>query len=208
MLEPASRTVGGTAGAPIHAELRGRTALLHQELEQRLDLIGPGLSLDRYRWVLRTFHGWYAPVEAQLAPFADATPSREFTLRDRTALLARDLQACGAPAGAIAALPRCRDLPPLLTIEQRAGCLYVIEGAALGGQIITRALDRQLGLRDRGGSVFFAGDGEATGLRWRRVLAWLDDVARRSARSDDIIVSACETFSSLSRWVDQQGTSP
>jgi heme oxygenase len=37
-------------------------------------------------------------------------------------------------------LGACTDLPQLCRREQLAGCLYVVEGACLGGQLVTRAL--------------------------------------------------------------------
>ena len=196
-----------TRSLPIHSQLRRDTAVLHQRIEQQLDLLGPELSMRRYRRVLRTFYGFYAPVEAQLARLAPAAPPLGVPLRARAALLARDLIALGTPPSEIAQLPRCAVLPRLSVPEHFAGCLYVLEGACLGGQIIARALDEQLGVAEDRGAAFFAGDASGTAERWKRVLSWLDRFACAGAHTDEIVASACETFTALSSWAQLQGAS-
>ena len=63
------------------------------------------------------------------------------------------------------------------------GALYVLEGAAIGGQVIARHLDARLGFR----SAFFGGEG--VGPRWRAFRALLD-------ASDDVgvVEGATATF--------------
>jgi heme oxygenase len=192
----------------IHSRLRRGTAALHQRLEQQLDLLGPELSIPGYVRTLRTFYGFYAPVEARLARLAPTAPSLGVPLRARAALLERDLIALGTPPSAIAGLPRCARLPRLSRPEHFAGCLYVLEGASLGGRIVARALDERLGLTQDRGAAFFAGDADATAERWKRVLLWLDQFACPSTRADDIVASACDTFDALSSWARLQGALP
>jgi heme oxygenase len=57
------------------------------------------------------------------------------------------------------------------------------------------------------GASFFVGDAEATSARWILFLSWLDGLARAGARSDEIVASACATFLTFARWVEQQGAS-
>ena len=59
-----------------------------------------------------------------------------FPLRARSELIESDLLALGLSRREIAELPRCTDLPRLSCPEDLAGCLYVLEGACLGGQVI------------------------------------------------------------------------
>ena len=91
--------------------------------------------------------------------------------------------------------------------EDLAGCLYVLEGACLGGQVIAQALHQQLGVAKGSGASFFVGDAEATSSRWILFLTWLDGLARAGARSEEIVASACATFLTFARWVEQQGAS-
>jgi heme oxygenase len=186
----------------IHAALRERTALFHRRLEEHLDLLDRALSRDRYCRVIRAFLGFYAPVENGLARVALAAPPVGFSLVARAPLLRRDVIALGATTDEVRTLPICACLPRLQFPEDLAGCLYVLEGASLGGQVISRALARHLGIDQRNGAAFFAGDADRTFARWKRVLAWLnafDDSV------DAVATTACETFSTLERWLQTQG---
>ena len=204
----ASNTAGVREGASLlRQQLKRETAGLHQRLEAQLGLMEPELSIHRYQRVLRTFYGFYAPVEASLVRLAAAGPPLGFPLRARCALIETDLHALGLARRELAGLPRCTDLPRLSCPEDLAGCLYVLEGACLGGQVIAQALHQQLGVAKGSGGSFFVGDAEATSARWILFLTWLDGLARAGARSDEIVASACATFLTLGRWVEQQGAS-
>jgi heme oxygenase (biliverdin-IX-beta and delta-forming) len=191
--------------APLHLRLRRETAHDHETLERRLHLLEPDLSVQRYRLVLQSFHGFYASVEDELLRLAATTPPLGFPLRTRTELLERDLLALGLSRSDIAALPRCANLPRLRRTEHLAGCLYVLEGACLGGQVIVNALRGRLPITSDRGLSFFVGDGSKTGARWQLVLAWLEDLVRRGALADEIVASACETFCSLGTWLELMG---
>jgi heme oxygenase len=194
-------------GSLLRQQLKHETAGLHQRLETQLGLMGSELSIHRYQTVLRTFYGFYAPVEARLAQLAAAGPPLGFPLRARCELIERDLYALGLARCELAGLPRCTNLPRLSCPEDLAGCLYVLEGACLGGQVIAQALRRQLGVDRGSGASFFVGDAEATSARWILVLTWLDGLARAGARREEIVASACATFLTIARWVEQQGAS-
>ena len=203
-----SNTAGRRDGAsPLRQQLKRETAGLHQRLEAQLGLLEPELSIHRYRRVLQIFYGFYAPVEAGLVRLAAAGPPLGFPLRARSELIERDLLALGLSRRELAELPRCTDLPRLSCPEDLAGCLYVLEGACLGGQVIAPALHRRLGVAKGSGASFFVGDAEATSARWILVLTWLDGLVRAGARSEEIVASACATFLTLARWVEQQGAS-
>jgi heme oxygenase len=162
------------------------------------------LNIARYIAVLRAFHGYYAALEPRLSALAAHAELDGFALRERTPRLARDLVALGVRAHAgdpAAPVP----LPELSHVEHLAGCLYVIEGAALGGQIIARALKHRLGLTPAHGCAFFSGDGAETRARWRAVLHWIEELALRGANSDQIVGSARATFDTLASWAHTQG---
>jgi heme oxygenase len=135
-------------------------------------------------------------------------PPLGFPLRARSELIEHDLLALGLSRRELVELPRCVELPALSSLEELAGCLYVLEGACLGGQIIAPLLQRRFGAGKGSGASFFVGDGEQTGERWMLVLAWLEGVARAGARSERIVGAACATFQTLAGWVERQGDSP
>jgi heme oxygenase len=155
--------------------------------------------------MVESLFGYYAPVEPLLAQLAPSAPPLGLDMPPRAQLLARDLIALGYSEYAIAALPWCPDLPRLVEPAHLAGCLYVLEGARLGAVIISRALERTLAIGPGDGASFFHGDGEVVARRWKRVLVWLDEVARSGAPVDEIVDSASATFRTLSRWMEARG---
>jgi heme oxygenase len=206
-LRSSSTTDGRREGAsPLRQQLKRETADLHRRLEIDVGLLESELSLDRYRRVLECFLGFYAPVEAGLAHVASKGPAPGLPLRGRTALIESDLLSLGLSRRAIADLPRCDDLPPLSCPEELAGCLYVLEGACLGGQVIAPALHERLGVAKGSGASFFIGDGEGTPARWSLFLAWLDGLVRAGSATAEIVASARETFLAFARWVERGGT--
>jgi heme oxygenase len=191
----------------LRQQLKRETATLHQRLEAQLGLLEPQLSLHRYRQVLETFYGFYAPLEISLARLAAAGPQLGFPLRARAGLIESDLVALGLSGRELAELPWCSELPPLSCAEHLAGCLYVLEGACLGGQVVARALQRQLGVAKGSGASFFVGDADGTTARWLLVLTWLEGLGRAGAPTEQIVASARATFFTLARWLEQQDAS-
>jgi heme oxygenase (biliverdin-IX-beta and delta-forming) len=203
-----SNTAGRRDGVSwLHQQLRRETAGLHKRLEAKLGFFEPEFSIHRYVQVLQIFRGFYAPVEASLLRLTAVSPPLGFPLRARSELIESDLLALGLSRRDLAELPRCTNLPRLSCPEDLAGCLYVLEGACLGGQVIAPTLRQRLGVDKDSGASFFVGDAEATSARWTLVLTWLDALVCAGARSEEVAASACATFSTLTRWVEQQGAS-
>lgn len=182
--------------------LKEATSGRHRALECQLPLLDSGLSHARYRQFVSRFFGYYEPLETRLL----TVPCWEeigfdYAERRKAPRLEQDLLALGGTPDALAWVPRCRDLPEIGTLPHVLGCLYVIEGATLGGQIITRRLQMTLGLTPESGASFFNGYGVETGPRWRAFGATLTAVAQRTGGEDDIIASANQTFASIDEWL-------
>ena len=203
-----SNTAGRCDGASLlHQQLKRETAGLHERLDAQLGLFEPEFSMHRYVRLLQIFYGFYVPVEARLVRLTAVDPPLGFPLRARSELIESDLLALGLSRRELAELPRCTNLPRLSCPEDLAGCLYVLEGACLGGQVIAPTLRQRLGVDKDSGASFFVGDAEATSARWILVLTWLDALVCAGARSEEVAASACATFLTLARWVEQQGAS-
>ena len=183
--------------------MKRATADLHRRLETELRLMDPDLSLDRYHLILECFFGFYAPVEAEIARVASAGPALGLLLRDRTGLIESDLLSLGLSGSEVAELPRCVELPPLSGTEEVAGCLYVLEGACLGGQLLAPALRERFGIVQGSGASFFVGDGEGTRARWSVFVAWLEGLGCAGAPIDVIVASARATFLSFAQWAER-----
>jgi len=184
----------------LRRRLKRETTAVHQHLEAQLGLLDPGLDVPRYLRVLEIFYGFYVPVESDVTRLAAAELALGFPLRTRAGLIERDLLTLGLSPADLAALPLCSDRPKLSCLEDLAGCLYVLEGACLGGQVLCPLLHRRLGLAKESGAAFFAGDEERTLPRWTVIVAWLDDLPRAGASTAKIISAATATFDAFARW--------
>ena len=190
----------------IHQRLRESTRADHLRLERLLNLLDPELTRVRYGRVLVAFHAFYAQLEAQFQRHhLAASPSLDFELPCRAPLLRADLAALGVS-------PRQSDEIPMAEIRtpsEFAGRLYVVEGAALGGQMLARHLADKWGMDRASGAAFFSGSGPIeTGRRWAQILTWLERVPRSAGDARDMVAAASATFRALELLVaDQAGQS-
>jgi heme oxygenase len=182
--------------------LKQQTKDRHEALERRLaPLLGPLAPYDYCR-LLQAFYGFYLPIEQRLA----AVPGWEalgldIEQRRKAPRLAADLRYQGMPDAALGDLPLCERLPELATLTQALGCAYVLEGATLGGQIITRHLRQQLGLDERRGGAFFGSYGNAVGPMWRAFQAALRAHCADPSNAAPLVRSANDTFVALEQWL-------
>jgi heme oxygenase len=185
----------------ILKRLKLATSACHAALEDQLPLMRSDLSREEYRQFVGRFFGFYAPLETLLmASNHWQLLAFDYAARQKTPRLVQDLVAMGASAAELAATPRCTNLPALTTPAQLLGCLYVIEGATLGGRIITRQLQTQLGLSPESGGAFFDGYGAQTGPHWKAFCTMLTNNADES-RHGAIVASANRTFETLTHWL-------
>jgi heme oxygenase (biliverdin-IX-beta and delta-forming) len=190
------------AAPSILQRLRFETRDAHADIEKAIALTEKTLTLGAYRQVLESFYGFYKPVEGAIA--AAAMPLwLDVTARSKTALLEVDLQRL-RPQGA-SAPPLCSTLPPLDKVGQRLGCLYVLEGATLGGVLISRHIRENLGVYPESGGRFFHGYGSSTAVMWNDFRAGLLSFASVAPQEQDLIVAAARaTFETLQRWCERR----
>ena len=186
----------------ILKHLKQATHSRHEALESRLPLLDVQLARPAYHALLQLFFGYYEPLEKKLlAQPCWASLGFDYAERRKTPRLAQDLLALGDSAEALQGLARCPDLPLLASPGQVLGCLYVIEGATLGGQIISRHLASGLGLTATSGAAFFSGYGPQTGSRWKAFCALLEAHAAQHGNHHDIVDGAQQTFETLGQWL-------
>jgi heme oxygenase (biliverdin-IX-beta and delta-forming) len=198
--QPKGPPVGTTIMILQH--LKQATSQRHTALECQLPLLDPLLTRDDYRRFVCRFLGYYAPLETRLL----ALPwwrqiGFDYGERYKTPHLVQDMLALGVTDDTLATFARCQDLPCIDTLPQALGCLYVIEGATLGGQLVTRHLQQTLGVTPRSGSAFFNGYGGQTGARWKSFGALLTTHAEQTGDHAAIIDTANHTFETFDRWL-------
>lgn len=188
---------------PLSAHLRTATRAAHVAVEAAFALDARLSTRDAYARLLSTLRGFYRPTEAALAAlpcWADLTPSLDVASRCRAGLLDDDLARLGVDAAGAGNIR-----PPRLScLAHGLGCLYVLEGSALGGRIIARRAHTALG--DDLPVVFFTSAGRRDlGADWRALQAALDAFgADADARTRQATVAAANaTFAGLRQLLEE-----
>ena len=183
---------------PRLTALREHTRAEHLRLEQHLNLLRADFSLTQYADLLKGFLGYYRPLEQRLLALTairDWVP--DYDQRVKTPLLVQDLTTLGYDAACLANLPSCPALPNCHDRSRVMGCLYVLEGSTLGGQMLQRHFKRQLALEEHQGLTFFTGYGPDTPTRWKQFGAWLE---QGPLDESVLLATARQTFLSLEGW--------
>lgn len=182
--------------------LRARTHELHQRAEELFDL--PSLrTLDRYRARLSLLLGFHRPLERRLARVDLGAVGLDLGARLRTPLLEQDLRCLGVDP---AQVPDCDDLPALPALPEALGCLYVLEGSTLGGQVVSRHVRETMDIVPGRGGSFFAGDGRDVGAMWRDFRAALAAGCPSEAEVERAGEVAARTFASFNQWLASSPT--
>lgn len=188
----------------ILEQLKIATRPNHEAMERdplSRSLFAPELSRDGYVHILQVYLGFYAPLEQALFSLPDwADLGFDIERRRKAGLLLRDLRALGDSTIDAADVPHCSDLPPISSIGEALGCMYVLEGATLGGQLIARQLRAAIGVGPTSGSAFFNSYGADLGPRWKEFRALLEAQAATPAISEAIVATAAATFCAMERW--------
>jgi heme oxygenase len=182
------------------AHLRDRTRPHHEAVEREFGLFDRSWSANKYRALLRRFFGYYDPLERQIeAALNWSALGFDWQRRRKAPLLQRDLCWAGDSPEVVARLPGCHALPDVSGLPKALGCLYVLEGATLGGQVVTRYLTGVPSLENVTWFSFFSSYGAEVGSMWREFGEFLTVQALGEDKA--IIRSACETFTTLADWL-------
>ena len=186
----------------LRLALKTHTKTYHDRLEAALGWLLRPLTVTEYRTVLARFYGLYVPLEAALgAVLASGAVPLAFSCRRKVPLLEHDLCTLGLPLTEVHALPCCTRIPTLSDHAHALGCLYVLEGATLGGQVISRYLRDHLGVTRENGGRFFHSYGADIGFMWQTFCHVLNETLTTSAQHDAAIASACATFTTFEYWM-------
>ena len=184
--------------------LRTRTAAAHEAAEVAFDLPARLASQAGYGELLVLLRVFYGPLEAALAALTGwdrLTPPVDLVARRRAALIDADLAALGI---AVPAPDRTQPtttqpaLPVLRSLAQGLGCLYVLEGSALGGQIVARQARATLG-QDLPVGFFANPAGPHLGAGWKALRAALVGygLAAGQQACEAAVLAARQVFAAL-----------
>lgn len=187
----------------IMAELKQRIAPYHHALEMNANIWAALTSRTAYHHLLSRFFGFIAALEGRLALIDDLQPwLPDVSERWKTPLLAKDLALAGISSQQC---PICTFIPDIRSVGAAFGCLYVLEGSTLGGQIIAREVYKHLGFTPENGCQFFSSYGATVGPMWKNFGEHLETwSAANEACRGEVIRSATDTFECFSRWLTNE----
>jgi heme oxygenase len=187
-------------GQKLSSQLRWSTRDAHAAVEAAFDLNWRVANVARYRELLMALRQIYSPMEDALGlivGWCALTPAIDVNARRRTKLIDEDLTLLGTISPDQWLARPTRSLPTIGSLAAALGCLYVLEGAAIGGQIISRRAREALG--DQLPVQFFTMAGRSDhGREWRRFQSALDNfgLAHPQAKRD-VVAAARETFAAM-----------
>ena len=183
--------------------LRQATAPAHVRIEALLQL-GGDFTLGHYQRVMCGFAAFLLAWEPMVGDRLPPESGSWFADRTRGSLALRDLVALRLPQPAPARL--CIELPGLAAVF---GSMYVLEGSALGGQVVCRRLAQLHSMGHSDGAAYFAGWGKETGAMWREFRARMArEVDDTQANRRQACAAAVQTFDSLIAVFDDTLATP
>ena len=176
--------------------LRWETHADHRAVEDCLPLMREELDTAQYVRCLKQMYGVVAAWEEHAAETAPEWMRSTLAARQRKPLLELDLAWFGVekPDDRRPILPGIDDLPSLL------GAMYVMEGSALGGQLIARQVEATLHLSQGKGDAYFRGHGDQTGRLWKE-FGELLKIRLADDQTDAVVASAKAMFAAFGEWM-------
>jgi heme oxygenase len=185
-------------------QLRAATWPIHRHMEMRIDVKGRFSLATSYRSHLTQMWGFCAMVESLIDPACACVVLPDYDSRRKLGSLTQDLVALGMPRADVRQLRRCDSLRLSGDPSATLGCMYVLEGASLGGRTLLPLIERNLGLTATHGATFMASYGSEIDAMWRRFGMTLEAWCSSTDRSDAAIRSAVATFESLEQWLCEE----
>ena len=185
----------------VIVSLRRATRARHNVLESILQLAHP-LSRRRYLDALTGFQLFLSTWEPRISSALPATLREWFAARSRYDLLLQDLaqfdrrpivaqhirDVCARAEGRI----------DLLNVPAVFGSMYVLEGSALGGRVISKIAHDAMGLGTENGAAYFNGVHLDTATHWNGFCALLAErVGSGGSARQDACAAAEQTFDAL-----------
>ncbi len=186
-------------------ELRERTANAHQKLEENRfsrSIVNENISEADYITFLSRFYGFVLPLENSIYTNAEKYLP-DAASRKRAQLLYNDLLNLGLTEQNIKDLPLCSDMPEFDETISSLGAMYVFEGSTLGGQVISRHLQKALPYISDKSITFFKGHGKETGPMWKKFLDNFCETAVTENKQEEIISVSENTFLKFYNWLQQ-----
>jgi len=185
------------AASGLMLRLRESTAAQHRELEAWVEPARRFASRESYAAYLREIHVLFVKFETALAALPWATIGFDFESRRKAPMIARDLEFFGQAVPEISGERVTFD-----SLASGFGCMYVLEGSTLGGQMILAQLEKR-GITAETGGAFFACYRERTQPMWKAFKEAATAYCTNESRQAEAETAARETFAIYRRGVSR-----
>lgn len=183
-------------------DLRQQTGESHTRLEENefsKAILTPSVTLADYQVYIAKLYGVTIACENDIFPLlAEDFPDLEG--RYKSQLILEDLLKTGFSAEEIASLPVYKF--ESATLGAALGVMYVLEGSTLGGRILYKHMNQNLGLDAENGASYFWGYGQDTGSFWKVFITKFADLAAGQNCENEVISNAVSTFDEIGNWLN------
>jgi heme oxygenase (biliverdin-IX-beta and delta-forming) len=184
--------------SPFLQRLRSETASCHQALEENPSsqfLMSNEVTVHAVEQYLKTMYGFVKGFEKIVFPLLK-NELPQLVSRQKTHLLATDLLLSAQAIDRLNVLPDSVFNNYYTNACTAWGGMYVLEGATLGGQIITKHLQQILGEAITPKTHYLTPYGAETGSMWKIFIHYFSEVA----------TAAVQTFSLMNSWMTSSTT--
>lgn len=184
----------------ILAELKAQTWPIHQELEKislLKKIMKEEINLQEYKKLLCIFYGFIYPYENNIK----LTHTNLLINREKSPLLRADLATVEQLN--MEELQFCKVTRSFTTEAEIYGYLYVMEGATLGGQVISQALKTNPKLSPFISTHYFNAYDKKTKRFWSDFSLDLYEKNVTTQQKNQVISTATETFTALFQWISR-----
>lgn len=187
----------------ILSKLKESTKEQHQALESVVDVMDQANGLESYKRLISKFYLLYSAIEPEL-PY-ELLKENGFDLDRRRKLpsLENDLTYLAITDPEKVGGIGKPDVPTFDTAAKGFGASYVLEGATLGGQIITRHLNSTFGLNAEEGAAFFSSYGANVGPMWKEFGRIITEFSDANDADDEIVSAAIKTFDTFHQFLSR-----
>lgn len=184
-LQPISNEISVGETVKVQARLRRVSHPFHVRINHHPLLVGltcRNYPVSTYRTVLIAYFHLYEKLEMRIAEFLQRH-TVQFDYSDRLKLpwIRDDLIFLNEDPLIDANLPaQGIEIPQIENVGQLIGVLYPIEGASLGGQVVSQHLKNNFQYSEAQGARFFNGYGDKTSEKWAEFCHFSDSIQGRT----------------------------
>ena len=169
----------------LSERLKAETAAEHAALEKEMmPLLREAVNAQSYTQLLQGMYRFLALLEAGAHQSAPKSLLPDLDRRRGMSWMAEDLNALGT----MPLFVDEKEVPQITSVNDVWGALYLLEGSTLGGQIITKILQKKLP-QEVQKLAYFGGYGAETGAMWNAFKEHLDAYGEANPEAQDAVIA-------------------